>query len=252
MQNVYEQKTIADLLTIKVVADEDPQSPREWDNAATLVCWSRRYTLGDEQPSVDPSEWLEGYKAANPEALIVPIYKYEHSGIALSTGAFSCPWDSGQCGYAVISADKIAKEWPLSDMHPTPEAQREAARKCIDAEVETYSAYCNGDVYGYIIEDEDGEQLDACFGFYGATEEALKAGEEAAAFYLPKAQSAKQEALRVERLEQAAPAMLAALERVAGVADTAASILAKIAPEEAARFREDAKTCRAAIEQATA
>ena len=33
--------------TIKVFVDEDPQSPREWDNAGTMVCFHRRYNLGD-------------------------------------------------------------------------------------------------------------------------------------------------------------------------------------------------------------
>jgi len=32
----------------KIVADMNPESPREWDNVGTMVCSHRRYNLGDE------------------------------------------------------------------------------------------------------------------------------------------------------------------------------------------------------------
>jgi hypothetical protein len=32
---------------IKIVFDEDIWSPRDWDNLGTMVCWHRRYKLGD-------------------------------------------------------------------------------------------------------------------------------------------------------------------------------------------------------------
>ena len=207
MQHAYEQKTIEGLLTVKVVLDEHPDNPRDWDNASKLVCWHRDYTLGDEQPSASPEEWLEDYKAANPGALVVPVYMYEHGGIALNTGGFSCPWDSGQCGYAVISAADMAKEWPALE----GEERLAAARACIDSEVETYSAFCNGDVYGYRIYNNEGEHLDSCYGYYG-TQEALKEGEAAALALIPEARQAAQEAARLERLEAAAPDMLKALQ----------------------------------------
>jgi len=31
--------------------------------------------------------------------VILPLYLYDHGGITMSTGAFSCPWDSGQVGW---------------------------------------------------------------------------------------------------------------------------------------------------------
>ena len=39
-------------------------------------------------------------------------------------------------------------------------------------EVEAWDMYCQGRVYGFIVEDEDGEQLDSCWGFYGDYDEA--------------------------------------------------------------------------------
>jgi len=45
---------------IKVCYEDDIlESPREWDNLGTMVCWHSRYNLGDEQPKRDPKEFLK-------------------------------------------------------------------------------------------------------------------------------------------------------------------------------------------------
>jgi hypothetical protein len=33
---------------LRVYADEDPQSPREWDNLGKIIGWHKRYKIGDE------------------------------------------------------------------------------------------------------------------------------------------------------------------------------------------------------------
>ena len=35
--------------TINIYQDENSESPREWDNAGTMICSHSRYNLGDEQ-----------------------------------------------------------------------------------------------------------------------------------------------------------------------------------------------------------
>ena len=45
-------------MKLRIERDEYPESPRDLDNAGTMVCWHRRYNLGDEQPSEDPDAWL--------------------------------------------------------------------------------------------------------------------------------------------------------------------------------------------------
>ena len=37
----------------------------------------------------------------------------------------------------------------------------------MEGEVETFNQYLNNDVYGFTIEDEDGNVIDSCGGFYG-------------------------------------------------------------------------------------
>lgn len=44
--------------TIRSGQDDSPESPREWDNVGTMVCWHRHYKLGDEQPKEDATDYL--------------------------------------------------------------------------------------------------------------------------------------------------------------------------------------------------
>lgn len=44
---------------LEVMTEDYPQSPREWDNLGTMVCWHKRYGLGDEQPDANHKKWQE-------------------------------------------------------------------------------------------------------------------------------------------------------------------------------------------------
>lgn len=162
-------------LTVKLIHDEDCASPRENDNLGTMVCWHRRYTLGDVQPTEDPETYLETLKADYGELpIVLPLYLYDHSGITMRTSSFSCPWDSGQVGFIYVTAAKLKAEYG-----DAPDAI-ERATKYLIGEVEEYASFIEGDCYGYIVEDPDGEQLDSCWGFIGfdyAKQEAIEAAD---------------------------------------------------------------------------
>jgi hypothetical protein len=189
--------------TIRIVADDDPESPREWSNVGTMVCWHRRYTLGDEQPKCDADAylrqlarestpfkhplrgWLDLQETADnrycsdaarqridrivklnldkvlANFIILPLYLYDHSGITISTGRFSCPWDSGQVGFIYCTMEKARTEW-----NGTDEEIRKQAEDYLKLEVETYDNFLTGTVAGFIAEDPDGEEIDSCWGFY--------------------------------------------------------------------------------------
>ncbi|MHC4619184.1 MAG: hypothetical protein ACYTEQ_15680 [Planctomycetota bacterium] len=49
----------------------------------------------------------------------------------------------------------------------------ENAEDALRSEVETYDQFLRGDVWGYIVEDGEGEHIDSCWGFFG--EEAAQA-----------------------------------------------------------------------------
>ena len=42
---------------IRIKSDLNPESPREWYNIGTMVCWHSRYQLGDETPAARPGEY---------------------------------------------------------------------------------------------------------------------------------------------------------------------------------------------------
>jgi len=157
--------------TAYIFRDEHPENPREaFDGFGTMACFHRRYALGDKGhgfKAEDYRGWEEMEQAIlrqNPGALILPLYLYDHSGITMRTVPFSCPWDSGQVGFIFATREKVLRTWGAKRM---TERIRNLALEALRSEVEEYDAYLTGDVYGYIVEDQDGEELDSCWGFIG-------------------------------------------------------------------------------------
>ncbi len=163
---------------VVVKYDNSADSPREWDNLGRLFLRTR---------SVNEQECTE--EEMKKARVRVPVYKYEHSGIILKASTdgnpFSCPWDSCLAGYVVVSADALRKEYGV----------KRITRKIIDkaiavvkSEIDTYSQWMNGEVYGfetYKVDDnvpdscvcEMGELVDSCWGFY-SVKDAIEEGKE--------------------------------------------------------------------------
>jgi hypothetical protein len=166
---------------VEIYQDEDADSPRGWTHGCELVLSRRGYDYpNDAGIDFDAfggwEEIGEHLKAAAGALVVLPVYAYIHSGIVLRAGqSFSDPWDSGTLGLAYVTAqnwkDTQGTEWTGS------EADREMARRLIAGDVETYSQYLNGEVYGYVIKDFDGEEVDSLWGMYGSeyAEEEAKA-----------------------------------------------------------------------------
>lgn len=169
------------MLELRIVHDEDPESPRTtFDNLGVMVCFHRRYNLGDKHDLREDSfgGWddLKDYLVKEEKALhILPLYLYDHSGITMSTGPFGCPWDSGQVGFIYTTKEQMENIGTPADK----------VEECLKAEVEVYTKYIEGDCWGYVIEDEEGDEVDSCWGFYG--EDAAKETGEAALKHLKEA-----------------------------------------------------------------
>ena len=162
--------------TVKIYPDLDNgDNPRDWENLGHMVCWHRRRKLGDEQ--IKPGEFgatieeAGEYLTRERKALVVlPVYIYEHGGITITSRAevyATYPdkqWDAGQVGFIYVDADAILKEYGVSEV--TDELKEQAAA-LLAGEVDTYNMYLTGDVWIYVIEDEDGEVLESCGGNYG-------------------------------------------------------------------------------------
>ena len=63
--------------------------------------------------------------------------------------------------------EQILNNWMKKKL--TKELKKKA-EKLLKVEVKTYNQYLQGDVWAYIIKDEDGEHVDSCYGFYGEEE----------------------------------------------------------------------------------
>jgi hypothetical protein len=161
--------------TIKIIADENPESPREWDNLGKMICFHKRHRLGDKTDlkSGDFNGWSELAEHLIREhgGVLLALYLYDHSGLRISTGSFHgraqhAAWDSGQIGFIHASRAALLAEYSVKRL---TKAIVDKALKVLEGEVETYDQYLRGDVYGYVIEDADGEEIEdgSCWGFYG-------------------------------------------------------------------------------------
>jgi len=114
-------------------------NPREWDNLGTMVCWHRRYILGDEQGRGDPFKHLAMLNRTR--AVYLPLYLLDHSGLAMSTESFNDPWDSGQVGWISVSLDKLRREYGWQRV---TKARRAKVLEYLQNEVNEYDEYLSG------------------------------------------------------------------------------------------------------------
>lgn len=158
--------------TLKIERDTDAQNPREEHDGflGTMVCFHNKYDLGDKGHGYsvfgDASGW-DGLRDLIQKdhakgVVILPIYMYDHSGITINTSPFSCPWDSGQIGYIFTPIEKVIEAFGNDEVQSLVRAMA-----WLESEVREYDQYLQGDVWGYTVEDGDGEHVDSCWGFYG-------------------------------------------------------------------------------------
>lgn len=172
-----------------------PNPRREDENFGTMICFHRRYSLGDEHGYKNSDElikdlyikaagggeqgeqkyedlmdrfdvWpvtLQQIQAKNQELMseiekayvVLPVYLLDHSGLSVSTHSFNDPWDSGQTGIIFASLDKVREEYGVENVTPEIRSKAEDLLR--------------------------GEVVDSCWGFTGAFDKAC----EDIADYLP-------------------------------------------------------------------
>lgn len=158
-----DEQTLPSGIKVKVKVDENPMSPREWDNVSHMLCWHTRYNLGDEQwshnGSVDLDAVVDYIRDKYEPTIIRGLYLYDHSGLSISMS--QSPFDPG--GWDTSFVGLIFDTAEGRDLLGTPTDNME---EIIEAELDTYDKYLRGDVYGYVVEDADGLFVDSCWGFY--------------------------------------------------------------------------------------
>ena len=140
--------------TIKIYLDSSVDSPRTWDDFGKMSLFHKKYKFPNElNMTMEECKRLE----SNKDWLVLPVYMLDHSGVALSTEPFDDPWDSGRVGIIAVEKSEMSKYF-LSEKQ---------AIENLKSEVKTYSQYLNGEVYGYVIEGAEDEELDSCWNFIG-------------------------------------------------------------------------------------
>jgi hypothetical protein len=149
--NIKEERI--DNYILRLFYDECPTNPREDYNLTRMVCFHKRYDLGDshDYKHDDYDGWDEMEKnitrMENP-IVIKPLYLYDHGGITISTKPFGDRWDSGQIGFVFIRKDDVRNEFSIK------RCGQNMVERCdvlLEGEVDTYDKYLRGEVYGYDV-----------------------------------------------------------------------------------------------------
>jgi hypothetical protein len=158
---------------INIFPDLDPPNPREeFDHLGAMVCFHRRYDLGDRHEFRSPEEFNQFLK--NEKPICLPLYLFDHSGITISTesGRFrACDpqgWDWGLLGYIYVTKMDVRKEYSARRVS---RKVLEKVTRLLQSEVEEYDHYLTGNVYGYEITEGESEIIGSCWGFFGDPED---------------------------------------------------------------------------------
>lgn len=171
--DLYSHSIIRDGHRLSIIQDDTSDSPRDWDNIGTMVLFHNRYNLANETSIVQGyfRDWLDLQKVLKNQyksKVIIPVYMLDHSGVCLKTTPFNNRWDSGQVGFIFADPQQLEK---MGSTHLSPVRLEEI----LIAEVETYSKYLSGEVYGYRLEKIEKckccnhisyTEIDSCWGFY--------------------------------------------------------------------------------------
>lgn len=190
--------------TITLHQDDNPESPREWDNLGKMICFHNRYDLGDKH-DLQAKDYTNGSEIravleARGAAVILPLFLYDHSGLRIKVGSFQgllpqghAEFDSGQIGFIVAYRKDILKEFSVKRITKALLAQVEDHLR---SEVDTYDQFLRGDIYGYCIEDKEGGHVDSCWGIFGLDKARKDANEAVPAVECPPARPKPLEALK--------------------------------------------------------
>lgn len=163
---------------LKINFSEFCDSPREtWDNLGTFYTFENRYISPDKHNYSDgldgladllgdyvytihekhnnAREFFEHVQkyASRKGILIYPVSAYRHRNVQFYLGAYS-GWDCGTVGYIYTTKENFAK------FHNNTKNWRKVAKEAFKDELDSYTNYCNGEVYDISIENENGQEID--------------------------------------------------------------------------------------------
>lgn len=176
-------------ITLKIVLDDSgsTESPLDSDESVIMAVLHPRHINPAKDHGLNSPEEIEEFAKANLEWQEFPLFMYDHSDTVYrpskSGNPFSCPWDSGRVGSIFIKTADVLEPFNAAEL------------VC-----EEYTSWVNGEIYGYVVEDSNGDDLDSCWGFVGDPNEfVLEEGREALKYEVEKDIKRRIEAARAER-----------------------------------------------------
>ena len=177
MEKALLEETVGEYVCRVFHDDSSSISPEDFDHVGKLMTFHRDCYIQVERKFKRKEEEFKAFLRDNENNLIImPVYAYIHSGVALSLergGQFNDPWDSGQIGVIYCTKEEAAENFGKN--------YSERLLKCFKAIIEEWDGYLSGNVYGYTVE-RNGEDVDSCWGFIGTPQEVMKTAKESAAF----------------------------------------------------------------------
>lgn len=153
------------MLTVNIEFDSDLENPADFDCNWTPYSFCRRHVNFK-----DPEEFMHngtvniGLRRKLKVGLAFWLSYYEHGQCAWMrangpiTPGVEFQWDGVRQAGVLI--------WENKPNEIGGKTYEERARDA-DTFIKVYNCWCNGEGYYYCIEDEDGEHLDSCGGFFG-------------------------------------------------------------------------------------
>lgn len=184
-------KTYTKIITnprLVIQYDNDAKSPRKWDGNIGLFFTNERNSkspdgntsalydimISTADEATSTADHIERMKAEARKAFmestptdgnshdenlhiidIYPVYKFEHGNVVYRRGTAQ-GFDYSNSGFYIVTAESIS-----GSTHTD-----ESIQKAIDAELEIYTQWCNGEVYQFTLYGEDGDIEESCGGFY--------------------------------------------------------------------------------------
>lgn len=148
----------------RVMRDDCPSvnHRNDYDHASVLYIVPNRYFEGDK--GAEPF-FVPEHKGVEKDYVVLSVYSYIHGAIALSTTPFGCAYDSGRVGTLYVAKSACQG---MSD---------DDIVKMLEAELEDYERYLNGDVWEILVEkvtmcddcghEKEVEYLEGLCGVYG-------------------------------------------------------------------------------------
>jgi hypothetical protein len=168
--------------TILIVPEPDGQgcNPRDNDGNATMITWERDYNSpdsndygwgeGDDHGAYDFLEWVKERKAERHSKDPGLVYAWlDRNGYDGSISILHVDEDNDRDlrradGVIYATYDTI-REW-CGVGKLTAEHKRKA-QEGLRPEVEEYSDWAIGNIYGYVVTDDSGKIYDDCWGYIG-------------------------------------------------------------------------------------